>query len=283
MRRALVAGRHRMLAVRGVLLALLSRSAQLGVECFQLPAEQPHKHSQQPQPPPAAIAPPPAAAVVPSAGCSPTAAPPSIDSSKLHKIAERMCGMKGDELSIAHMCAASVGHTSRTAADSRGVGGVKPAQPAPACQCVSAAVQRADVGGAVAFSGLCAVRWLLRSGLVDRPASAVFLCRRLLAERLIRPTATDSSIAATPLSGRSFYSSPAAMYTFSAEYSTYQQPTEEDIDRLSLHTHHHSDSIAALCKHYNHKDDRRRQSDKQTQLSVAAEVTVTSGKLQLQQ
>ena len=262
-----------MLALHGVLLALLSRSAQLGVECFQPP---PAPLPPYPHPSPAAAAAAAAAAVsLPTNGHSaasssdgPSAvalsAMPSVDSSKVSRIAERMCGLKGAKLSIGHMCA------SAAAEGGRSVEGPLKALHA-ACSCA------ARVGS---FSGACAMVWLLRSGLADRPSSAAFLCRRLIAERAIRPLdslttpATAAPAALQPASaGNStlasapscFYSSPSMWYMFGSEYCHYQQPTEADIVRLALDTTNHADTIAALCKHYNHKEDRRRQSDKLSQ------------------
>ena len=158
-----------MLALHGVLLALLSRSAQLGVECFQPP---PAPLPPYPHPSPAAAA---AAVSLPTNGHSaasssdgPSAvalsAMPSVDSSKVSRIAERMCGLKGAKLSIGHMCA------SAAAEGGRSVEGPLKALHA-ACSCA------ARVGS---FSGACAMVWLLRSGLADRPSSAAFLCRRLI-------------------------------------------------------------------------------------------------------
>ena len=293
-----------MLALRGVLLALMSSSAQIGVQRFhshdqaqqQQQQQAPRLPQQQRHPLPLALplsphGPPSTASHGPSpteqtAGWStvPAHLPPavtlsseprrgsaSIDAGKVVRIAERMCGLKGDELSIPHMCDTASQMKSGSSH-----------HPIPACECASMSEQFADrLAGAPlvrSFSGWCAIRWLLRSGLVDGPDLAVALCRRMIAERAIQPmestigtasTASAPSATASPHSSALFYSSPRILYTFGAEYSCYQSATEADIDRLSLHTRNHADIIAALCKHYNHKEDRRRQSDKQAQPAVS--------------
>ena len=232
-----------MFALRGALLAALSSSAQIGVECFQ--AQQQSAAQRQPLVTATATA---------TATASTPPTPPALDgvsSVKLSRIVERMCGLKGDELSVQRQCAEPT--ASRL------------------CRCCHASAHASGVGvGAALFSGECAVRWLLQSGVVDRPVSALLLCRSMLRERAVLPACAPSA---------PFYSSLGSLYAFGCEYSGYERASEADIERLCLHSTAHADVVAALCKHYNQKQERerRRLSDRQPPASAEPPLALSDG------
>lgn len=145
-----------------------------------------------------------------------------VDSSKVLKIVERMCGMKGVD---------EGGGVRRVRRIKEGEG-------------------EGQDEGKWQFSGASAVRWLLDEGLADRTSSALFLCHRMQAEGWI-----------VKVRGRGgFYLSPSLLYAFDRSVRWTETVTPHDVERLHLDQQPHHDIIQALCQHYNNKQGKRRNS-----------------------
>ena len=165
--------------------------------------------------------PPPPSPALPLSPSSPSA--PSegeAEGAKLLKVAERMAGLKGLDGEGVPRGATAVGEGK---------------------------------AGPWDFPAPSAVRWLLRSRVVDDLPSALLLCRQLTERGLIQPT---RGAAAGGLGG-GFFFSPSLLYCFTPSLRWSDAVDEEDVARLRLDVQPHAELIAALCQHYNARERRR--------------------------